>query len=75
MKKILQVGKIGISLPIGVISEIDKQRQDIPRSRFLLRIIERNLVSNENKIGLRTIQGQRPTAGDVINQEWITDVE
>ena len=32
---------IGISLPKDIIKKIDIERQDIPRSKYLLRIIEK----------------------------------
>lgn len=31
----------GVSLPTGLIEKIDVERGDIPRSRFLLRLLER----------------------------------
>jgi metal-responsive CopG/Arc/MetJ family transcriptional regulator len=34
---------IGISLPKILIDEIDVKRKDVPRSRFLLRILEKSL--------------------------------
>jgi hypothetical protein len=38
---------IGISLPKKIMSDIDSKRGDISRSRFLLRLIERQrIVSN-----------------------------
>jgi metal-responsive CopG/Arc/MetJ family transcriptional regulator len=35
---------IGISLPKDVLSKIDKQRGDLPRSRYLLRMIKSYVV-------------------------------
>lgn len=31
---------IGISLPTNIVKKIDKERGDIPRSRYVLRILE-----------------------------------
>ena len=39
---------LGISLPNEVLLKIDRDRGDIPRSRFLLKLIE--LAYNTNKI-------------------------
>jgi metal-responsive CopG/Arc/MetJ family transcriptional regulator len=39
---------VGISLPEEMLSKIDRERGDIPRSRYLLRILER-AYSPENK--------------------------
>jgi hypothetical protein len=37
----------GLSLPVGLMKEIDKNRGDIPRSRYLLRMLENPYVCNE----------------------------
>jgi metal-responsive CopG/Arc/MetJ family transcriptional regulator len=38
---------VGISLPKKIMSQIDSERGDVSRSRFLLRLIERqSIVSN-----------------------------
>lgn len=39
----------GVSLPKNVVEKIDEQRGDVPRSKFILRIIERHL-GVKNKI-------------------------
>lgn len=39
--------KIGISLPKNIITEIDSLRGDIPRSKFILRLIEAGFKSRE----------------------------
>jgi hypothetical protein len=39
---------VGISFPKDIISKIDAERGDIPRSRYLLRILEKAYVM-ENK--------------------------
>jgi hypothetical protein len=39
----------GISMPLEILEKVDKQRGDIPRSRFLLRMIENNLATLESK--------------------------
>ena len=38
----------GISMPLYIIEKIDFIRKDIPRSRFLLRIIESSLITDGN---------------------------
>ncbi len=40
---------VGISLPKEILEKIDKERQDIPRSKYFLRIIERLYLSEEGK--------------------------
>ena len=42
---------LGISLPTEILLKIDKDRGDIPRSRFLRRLIE--IAYNTNKIKLK----------------------
>jgi metal-responsive CopG/Arc/MetJ family transcriptional regulator len=37
---------IGISLPIELIKKIDKERHDVSRSRYILRLIEKNVSNN-----------------------------
>lgn len=57
---------VGISFPKGLLEKIDRDRQDISRSRFVLRLIENLYHTNEKnkKIGdsldsrSSTIQGQ-----------------
>jgi hypothetical protein len=41
MKKMLRKTVVGISFPQQLVERIDKDRGDIPRSRFLVRILER----------------------------------
>ena len=41
--------KLGITLPKSIIQKIDQKRGDIPRSRYILRAIERYLGSNSSK--------------------------
>jgi len=41
---------IGISLPIDLVKKIDKERHDVSRSRYILRLIEKN-VSGNNVVG------------------------
>jgi len=39
---------VGISLPKEIITKIDSERGDIPRSRYLLRLLEKMYRSNKN---------------------------
>jgi hypothetical protein len=39
----------GFSLPSDLIQKIDEERGDIPRSRFLLRILEKVYLTTERK--------------------------
>jgi metal-responsive CopG/Arc/MetJ family transcriptional regulator len=48
---------IGICLPESLKEEIDKRREDVPRSKFISRILERQLVheselENQRNVGL-----------------------
>jgi metal-responsive CopG/Arc/MetJ family transcriptional regulator len=37
---------IGISLPIELVKKIDQERHDVSRSRYILRLIEKNVSNN-----------------------------
>ncbi len=39
----------GISLPKDILSKIDEERGDIPRSRYILRILERTYLNEETQ--------------------------
>jgi metal-responsive CopG/Arc/MetJ family transcriptional regulator len=57
---------VGISLPKEILEKIDRDRQDISRSRYVLRLIERLYQTNEKNKRIcdsldsrsSTIQGQ-----------------
>jgi hypothetical protein len=44
MQKIISVG---ISFPKNILAKIDSERGDVPRSRYLLRVLENALQSEE----------------------------
>jgi metal-responsive CopG/Arc/MetJ family transcriptional regulator len=44
---------IGISLPIELVKKIDKERHDVSRSRYILRLVEKDVCDN-NKGGVNT---------------------
>jgi metal-responsive CopG/Arc/MetJ family transcriptional regulator len=44
----MNVRQVGISLPIRVVEAIDRDRGDISRSRFLLRLLEKALSEKED---------------------------
>lgn len=50
----------GISLPLEVLQQVDSIRKDIPRSRFLLRIIENNLKVETETETLQSGLGRQP---------------
>lgn len=52
-----QYASTGLSLPTTLIRKIDSDRGDIPRSRFLLRIIERAYEETQTKVVTRRICG------------------
>ena len=39
----------GLSLPSSLIQEIDMQRGDVPRSRFVLKLIQQSLQKKSNE--------------------------
>jgi|SRR5215203_5841885 len=45
-----KVNSVGISLPTEIISKIDTERGDIPRSRYILRVLQ-DTYSKGNKLG------------------------
>jgi hypothetical protein len=53
---------VGISLPKEIITKIDSERGDIPRSRYLLRLLEKMYKSNKNgeKLSGNTENSQDP---------------
>lgn len=40
---------VGLSLPKEILKKIDEERQDIPRSKYVVRIIERLYFRNGNE--------------------------
>lgn len=50
---------VGISLPANIIKKIDTERGDVSRSRYVLRIIEKMyIVNNQNHEGIRSNRGK-----------------
>jgi metal-responsive CopG/Arc/MetJ family transcriptional regulator len=45
--------KLGITLPKSILHKIDQKRDDIPRSRFIRRAIERYLSASSDKAAKR----------------------
>lgn len=45
----IDVISVGISFPKKILTRIDSERGDVPRSRYLLRVIENILQSKDNK--------------------------
>jgi hypothetical protein len=41
----------GITLPLNVLETVDSVRKDIPRSRFILRLIEKGLLQSGSELG------------------------
>jgi hypothetical protein len=41
---------LGISLPRQIIGQIDSERGDVPRSRYMLRIIEKRYAQERKKV-------------------------
>jgi len=40
MQKVSKITVMGVSLPKQLVERIDKDRGDVPRSRFLVRLVE-----------------------------------
>jgi hypothetical protein len=58
---------VGISLPKQIMAKIDSERGDVPRSRFLLRLLE-NIYANTH------IQIENNKAQNKINKPLQTDI-
>ena len=41
---------IGISLPNKIVDAVDKKRKDVTRSRYILRILEKDILSNDKNL-------------------------
>ncbi len=41
---------IGISLPSKIVDAVDKKRNDVTRSRYILRILEKDILSNDKNL-------------------------
>jgi hypothetical protein len=48
----------GLSLPEGIVKSIDSQRGDISRSKYILRIIEKNLPSKVSNFGQKVVASE-----------------
>lgn len=48
--RVIKNKPVGISFPKKILKQIDKDRQDIPRSKFILKAIEKTFDKNEMKI-------------------------
>jgi metal-responsive CopG/Arc/MetJ family transcriptional regulator len=51
----IDVISVGISFPKKILTRIDSERGDVPRSRYLLRVIENILQSKDNKEANRIV--------------------
>lgn len=58
---------VGISLPREIVDKIDLERGDVPRSRFVLRILERTYSANNDKI-------RKPVNSNVKNRRDSPDI-
>ncbi len=41
---------VGISIPKNILEQIDKERKDVSRSRYLLRILERSHINQKEQL-------------------------
>ena len=60
---------VGISLPRKIVERIDKDRQDVPRSRYVLRLLENSYLKKNSKIdsldlGLEGLKSSESFVGD-----------
>jgi hypothetical protein len=51
-----QLTGFGVSMPVQMVKRLDDVRGDIPRSRFLLRLVERELKEQEEQEGEEKLQ-------------------
>jgi hypothetical protein len=66
----------GLSLPIPLMDRIEKDRGDIARSKFLLRIIEKHYSGNSNsdqKTAALTAQQQQSQSKAIIEGDTNND--
>jgi metal-responsive CopG/Arc/MetJ family transcriptional regulator len=55
---------VGISLPKNIFLKIDEERGDISRSRFIVRILEKNYSD------IKTIEIRKENKEDSVNQSY-----
>jgi metal-responsive CopG/Arc/MetJ family transcriptional regulator len=48
--------EFGVSMPVQLVKRLDDVRGDVPRSRFLLRLVERELEKQEEQEGEEKLQ-------------------
>lgn len=49
ISRYIEYTQLGISLPKEIVNTIDEIRKDVPRSRYILRLIENSLTSLEDE--------------------------
>jgi hypothetical protein len=52
----VKLTEFGVSMPVQLVRRLDDVRGDIPRSRFLLRLVERELKEQEEQEGEEKLQ-------------------
>jgi hypothetical protein len=54
---------LGISLPRQIIGQIDSERGDVPRSRYMLRILEKRYTQERKKVNQGSLDHEFETLG------------
>jgi len=58
--------EFGVSMPVQLVRRLDYVRGDVPRSRFLLRLVERELKEQEEKLQQGTQVGSHRRPAVVV---------
>jgi metal-responsive CopG/Arc/MetJ family transcriptional regulator len=58
--------EFGVSMPLQLVKRLDDARGDIPRSKFLLRLVERELKEQEEKLQKGTQVGSHRCPAAVV---------
>lgn len=66
-------GPFSISMPYDLLDHIDKKRGDISRSKFLLRIVEKDLSMNSWEAGT-SYEGKNMPADDMVGYNHRSDI-
>ncbi|HKI07202.1 MAG TPA: hypothetical protein VKA09_02295 [Nitrososphaeraceae archaeon] len=62
----IKLAEFGISMPVQLVRRLDDVRGDIPRSRFLLRLVERELKEQEERLRQGTQVGSHKSLAAVL---------
>lgn len=61
-----ELTRFGVSMPLQLVRRLDDVRGDIPRSKFLLRLVERELKEQEERLRQGTQVGSHRSLAAVL---------